>query len=160
MEPAQPAVAWNAGRYLVAWTVRSNIDVEGALVTAEGAVLERRVPLADVAPGRVESLRVLAHRDQFIVVARELRELPPALAVYLSWTAVSFDAGGSLEGVATLPRTALADDESGVDTLSAASSGSAMLVVYDRMSPPEGGNVSRVCGRVFGSYGGRRRAIQ
>jgi hypothetical protein len=123
-------------------------------------VLERRVPLASFANGHVESLRVIAHRDQFVLVTREFRELPPALAVYLSWTAVSFDAAGSLEGVAALPRTVLADDESGVETLSAASSGSAMLVVYDRISPPEEGNVSRVYARLFGGYGGRRRAIR
>ena len=161
VEPRQPAVAWNAGRYLVAWSVaRSDVDVEGALVTAEGAVLERRVPLASFTNGHVESLRVIAHRDQFVLVTREFRELPPALAVYLSWTAVSFDAGGSLEGVAALPRTVLADDESGVETLSAASLGSAMLVVYDRISPPEAGNVSRVYARLFGGYGSRRRSVR
>jgi hypothetical protein len=159
VQSVKPAVAWNGGRYLVAWTTRPpGADVEGALVSTEGAVFERRVPLANIVSGRVVSIRVVAHRDQFVLFSNEYRTVEPTLAVYLSWTGVSFDARGSLEGVAALPRTLLAEDS--VETLSAASSGSTMLVAYDRISGPEEGNVSRVYARLFGAFGSRRRAVR
>lgn len=159
VQPGKLAAAWNGGRYLVAWMIEHGaVDVAGALVTAEGAVLERGVPVANVFYGHVEALRLIAHRDQFLLFTYEYTELPPALAVYLRWTAVAFDARESLQGVAALPRTVLADEA--VETLSAASFGSALLVAYDRISGPDEGNVSRVYARLFGGFGSRRRAVR
>jgi hypothetical protein len=155
--PANPVVAWNAGRYLVAWpTALPDVQVEGAIITAEGAILARRVPLA-VGPGQVGSPTLLAHRDQFVLFTLEDTTAPPSYERDTRWTAVVFDAHGPLDTVAALPRIEIAADAA--VTLGAASSGSAMLVAYDRIAR-EAGGVSRAYTRLFGPGTSRRRAVR
>jgi hypothetical protein len=153
-----PAVAWNGGRYLVAWERYG--DVDGAYVTAEGAIGERTV-LASGRPG-ASDLRLVAWRDQFVLFAREVASTPDHFAT-LAWTGVSFDAGEPLAGVAALPRTPIVSDRHEhyfYGTLDAASAGPAMLVVYDRTVEVTAGGVPRAFTRLFGGFGPRRRAVR
>ncbi|HEY0155819.1 MAG TPA: hypothetical protein VGF28_00855 [Thermoanaerobaculia bacterium] len=160
LRPTLPSVAWNGGRYLVAWSVPlEGVKIEGALVTDEGSVVARRVPLlTGSSQFQVAIPHLVAHRDRFVLFAFQAETAPPRYDRIAAWTAVSFDADAPLESVAALPRTVIAHDAA--FTLDAASSGSAVLVAYDRLTPAEAGGVARVFTRLFGGVGGRRRAVR
>lgn len=159
--PGPPKVAWNGGRYLVATPVSlPEVKVEGTIVTAEGSILERRVPLVLGGPRDFPTPLLFAHRDEFVLFALESMTVLPSFERIARWTAVSFDADAPLEHVAALPRTVIANSANA--TLGAASSGLQLLVIYDRGTAPETGGVSRAYTRLFGGVGvgGRRRSVR
>jgi hypothetical protein len=159
LRPTFPTIAWNGGRYLVAWSVPlDDVKIEGALVTAEGAILARRVPLlAGTSRFQFATPHLLAYRDQFVLIALDGTGGPPHYEFDAKLTAVSFEADAPLASVAALPRTVIAHDP--LFTLAVASSGSEILVAYDRRTPPHAGGVARAFTRLFGG-GSRRRAVR
>ena len=140
-----PSVAWNRDRYGVAWG--EGIDVHGAFITREGAILQDDVKLAREG----QRPELVSYGDGFVMITRTN---PP-----IRWDAVFFERDADLQTVIDLPRkTLLQSDVDRHSDLDVASSGNTLLVSYVRPAGPELGAVPRAFARVFANTTRRRVA--
>jgi hypothetical protein len=158
-----PTVAWNAGRYVVAWQNLS--EIRAATVTAEGAVhdvdptaggtvVQRQTNCCSTPPPKL-----VAFNGGFVLLTTRITG-PTSFGPF-SWEGVAFCGECDLRDVVALPRTTLLQSDHFVDgfgSLDAAGRDNTLVLVYDHPAGADTGFVPRVFARTF-APAVRRRSV-